>query len=347
MRLRLAMLLTALGACGLWAQKNPGDKQAWPDRRSPGAEAGIEKAGPAPAVSANAAPASSLDADLPAFTEYQLGPEDLISVTVLDAAEFSRHVRVGADGTIKLPLMKHSIPAVGKTTGALEQDVARALIDEGLLREPSVSVMVHEFHSKPVSVSGAVRSPTVIQAARPLSIVEAIARAGGLADNAGSEIQILTPERDGKPPAITRVSTKVLTDLSEIKPSIWLRGGEEVRVSSAGRVYMLGGVSRPGAILINTEEPLTILRALAMSGGVTPGTGSKAYLLRSSDPGAEKKEIALNLRRVMKRQDPDMPLQANDVVFVPESKSKKTTQAGMSAVMQSLAYALVGAIVWR
>jgi polysaccharide export outer membrane protein len=106
-------------------------------------------------------------------------------------------------------------------------------------------------------------------------------------------------------------------------------------------------VNKPGALLINSEEPLTVLRAVSLSGGVLPSVGSKAYLLRTTGPGDEKKEIALNLQRIMKHREPDPLLQANDVIFVPDSKTKKLKEAGATGAIQALMYSVAGAIVWR
>jgi polysaccharide export outer membrane protein len=148
------------------------EKEARPSRRkaAPSVELEDKAVNAAPKTAPNTV---AVDAGIPAFSNYELGPEDLISVVVLDSPEFTREVRVSGAGTIRLPLVKRPIPAVGKTAGELEQEIARVLVEDGLLREPSVSVTVREFNSKPVSISGAVRGPIVFQAFRPLTLVEA------------------------------------------------------------------------------------------------------------------------------------------------------------------------------
>lgn len=296
---------------------------------------------------AESGPTPALLPGVPSFSEYQIGAEDLLSVVVMDAPEFSRIVRVSGAGTIKLPLIKSAVEASGKTTAELEREIAQALIEEGLLRQPWVTVSVAEFHSKPVSVSGAVRTPVVFQATRPVSLLEAISRAGGLSETASQEISVSFPARDGNPSKVVRVSSKSVTEVADPESNIWLRGGEDVRVPSAGRVYILGGVNRPGALLINNDEPLTLLKALALAGGTVGTASSKAFLLRASAGVPQKQEIALNLKKLLKRQAPDLPLESNDVVFIPDSKTKRITASGASAAMSSLAYALVGVLVWR
>src|SRR5712692_316982 len=253
MRLRSWILVPFLAA-PLWAQARPERQE--PRRPAAASEPSAmpEREGARPPALDTAAPVN-IEGETPAFSEYRLGAEDLIQVTVLDSPEFSRLLRVSAAGTVKLPLTKQTIPAAGLTAAEIEEKITQALVEEGLLREPSVAVTVREFHSKPVSVTGAVRTPVVFQATRPLTLNEAITRAGGLGEAAGQEVVVTFPGREGQPPKVVRVPAKSLNDTSDSQSPIWLRGGEEVRVPPAGRVYVLGGVGHPGAVLINTEEP--------------------------------------------------------------------------------------------
>ena len=345
MKAQLSILIVLAGVSLLCAQEAPPRERRTVNE--PEGYRGVPAIAPSPIRPLMPAASSGV----PPFSDYIIGPQDLIAVGVLDAPEFSRPVRVGTAGTIRLPLMKSEVLAVGKTASALEKDIAKALVDDGLLREPSVSVMVQEFNSKPVMITGAVRSPTIIQAVRPVTLLEAISRAGGLAENAGTEILISKPGKNGSGKesnaAVIRVPARALLDGGESSPEILLHGGEEVRVPVAARVYLLGGVNKPGALLINNEEPLTVLRAVSLSGGVLPSVGSKAYLLRTTGPGDAKTEIALNLQRIMRHREPDPLLQANDVIFVPDSKTKKLKEAGATVTVQALVYAMAGAIVWR
>lgn len=281
------------------------------------------------------------------FTNYRVGPEDLLNVTVLDAPEFSRQVRVNAEGVLRLPLVKQSIPASGKTAAEMEQTIARVLVEEGLLREPSVSVTVREFQSKPVTVTGAVRAPLVFQALRPLPLSEALARAGGVSELAGPEIAITVPPSDGRPGKELRVSVHGLLRTGDPQTNPMLYGGEEVRVLPAGRVYIIGGVMRPGPVLLSDDRPLNLLQAVSLAGGPTLTAGRKAYLLRSSETGSQRQEIAFDLKRVMKQQEKNLVLVANDVIFVPDSQLKRATQGGATAAATSFMYSVVGVLLWR
>ena len=340
MKFSVGALLLVAGA-SMWGQA-PGEPKP---RRKPAAVQADESFGASAKAPAPALPAPA-EGDL-AFSNYQVGPEDLLSILVMDSPEFTRQVRVSEAGAFRLPLIKRPIRAAGRTCAEVEQEITQTLIEEGLLRDPSVSVTVREFNSKPVSISGAVRNPVVFQAMRPLTLVEALSRAGGLADTAGSEVLISIPARDGEPASVVRIPTKSLTDTTTTQRPFWLRGGEELRVAQAGRIYILGGVTKPGALLVTNDEPLSLLRALALAGGTTPTASTKAFLLRPAPGGPQKTEVALDLKKLMRKQAPDLSLESNDVVFIPDSKSKRYSQTGITAAVSSMTYALGGLILWR
>src|ERR1035441_9586198 len=126
-------------------------------------------------------------ANLPA---QKIGPRDLIAVQVYGSPELSRSVRVGVDGMIRLPMLTQRIQGEGMMPNDLENTVAKALEEEGLIVDPLVTVTVAEYGSRPISVAGAVRDPLTFQASGPVTLLEAITRAGGLTAVAGSELLV-------------------------------------------------------------------------------------------------------------------------------------------------------------
>ena len=281
------------------------------------------------------------------FTSYRIGPEDLLGVTVLDSPEFSRQVRVNGEGMVRLPLVRQAIAAGGKSTAELEQTIARVLVQEELLREPTVSVTVREFHSKPVTISGAVRMPLVFQALRPLTLTEALSRAGGVSEGAGAEILVSVPQED-KVAREVRVPLRSVLEGSDPKANLMLRGGEEVRVLPAGRVFIMGSVAKPGPVSLGDEQqPLNLLQAVAMAGGPAATAGKKAYLLRPSEGGATHREIAFDLKKLMSGHEENLLLQANDVIFVPDSQLRRLTSGLPTAAASSFIYAVIGVLLWK
>jgi len=115
----------------------------------------------------------------------RIGPNDLVAVSVYDGPEFTRTVRVAAEGFIRLPMVAQHIRAAGLMPAELEDAIATALMKEGLIVNPFVTVTVAEYTSRPIAVMGAVRNPLTFQAVGPVTLLDALARAEGLSLEAG------------------------------------------------------------------------------------------------------------------------------------------------------------------
>ncbi len=137
---------------------------------------------------------ADLNPNLPAQT---IGSNDLLSLNVYGAPELTRTVRVSDEGWIRLPMLKQKIEAKGLMPAQLESKIAAALAEEELLVDPAVTVTIAEYHSRPISVGGAVKLPVTFQAIGKVTLLDALSRAQGLNVDAGSEILISRPVRDG------------------------------------------------------------------------------------------------------------------------------------------------------
>src|SRR5271163_4337499 len=122
--------------------------------------------------------------------DVPVGTGDLLHIEVFDVPELSRDVRVGDGGDISYPLIPGKISAAGLTPFRLEEKLEELLIQNGLVTHPQVSVFVREQVSQPVSVVGAVSRPMVYQVIRPTTLLEILANAGGITDDAGSIVNI-------------------------------------------------------------------------------------------------------------------------------------------------------------
>ena len=157
----------------------------------------------------------------------KVGKDDLLGITVYDSPELSRTVRVNSDGDIRLPMLRQQIKAAGLSPAELETAIAAALIDGNVLVDPVVTVTVAEYRSRPITVSGAVRSPVTFQAMGTVTLLDAITRAGGLAENAGAEILVSQPSsatEDKSRLLIQRIPARGLIDgVAEPAPGGWGR----------------------------------------------------------------------------------------------------------------------------
>ena len=125
--------------------------------------------------------------------EYVLGNGDLISIDVFDVKELSRDVRVSQTGTIGIPLIPVRLHIAGLTEIQAEQKITELLEADGLVSHANVSVTIKERKSKPITVVGAVAHPLVYQADRQITLLEVLAEAGGLSNDAGDEVIVTRP----------------------------------------------------------------------------------------------------------------------------------------------------------
>lgn len=286
-------------------------------------------------------------ANLPA---QEIGPNDLIAVSVYDSPELTRTIRVSADGTIRLPMLKRRIKAQGLLPQALEAAIADALQAEQLIVDPLVTVTIAEYHSRPISVAGAVRNPTTFQAAGPVTLLDALTRAGGLSPDAGPEILVsgarAGPE-DGAEAPVQRIPVKGLIDAADPELNLKLAGGEEIRVPEASRIFVVGSVKRPGAFPVKEATETTVLKILALAEGLAPFAAETAYIYRRDRATGTRQEIPVELRKIMKRKMPDVALEANDIFYVPDNSGRRIAANVLEKIAGFGVATASGVLIWR
>jgi polysaccharide export outer membrane protein len=281
----------------------------------------------------------------------KVGKDDLIGVSVYDAPELTRTVRVGADGTFRLPMLKERISAVGLLPSDLETAIGEALVKEQIMVDPIVTVSVVEYQSRPIRVVGAVKSPLTFQATQPTNLLDAISRSEGLTDTAGPVILVTRTSigADGQTSRLTlRIPVSQLMDGSDPSLNIELEGGEEVRVPEAGRIYVVGNVKTPGAYLIKDGPESSVLKALSLSQGLEHYAGSTAYIYRQEGGAGGKNEIPVELKKIIDRRAPDVALLPNDILFITDKTGTRNTLTVLEKVLMisgGVAAALIYATV--
>ncbi len=292
-------------------------------------------------------PQPGILADSTSLPVQKIGPDDLLGLTVYDSAELTRNVRVSQDGSLRLPLLRQRIQVAGLWPAEVETVIADALKREQVMVDPVVTVSVAEYRSRPIKVVGAVKHPITFQAFGELTLLDAISRAEGLADDAGPEILIskVQPGVDGKPATLVqRVSVKALIDAADPELNLKLEGGEEIRVPDAGKIYVVGNVRKPGAFAIKDSAETSIMRLLALSEGLLPYSGKQAFIYRKEASGG-KNEIPIDLERIIQRKSPDVSLVANDVLYIPDRTGRRNI---MNVIEKSLPMgaAIASALIW-
>lgn len=283
--------------------------------------------------------AGDLGANLPA---QPVGAGDLLAVAVYGAPELTRTVRISQEGTLRLPMLQQRIEARGRMPAEIETSIAQALAGEKILVDPVVTVTIAEFASRPISVVGAVRKPLTFQATGRTTLLDALARAEGLNDDAGTEI-LITKSVDGTP-ITRRVSVRDLLELADPGANLALEGGEEVRIPEVGRVFVVGNVTRPGGFPVADAQGMTLLKALALAEGLAPFATKEAFIYRPVDGGA-KQEILVELRKVMDRKSPDVALTAGDILYVPDNRKGRMTAGIIDKIVSFAAGTVSGALI--
>jgi len=269
---------------------------------------------------------------------------DLLAISVYGAPELSRSVRVSEDGFIRLPMLKRKIVARGAIPSELEQRVGAAITEEKILVEPSVVVTIAEYAVRPIRVAGAVRHPLTFEATGPVTLLEALTRAEGLSPEAGAEILVTRVGTTvGTEPLTRRIAVKDLIETADPAANLILDGGEDVRVPEAGRVFVVGNVKRPGAFPIGDSGGTSVLKALALAEGLAPFSTKQAYIYRPADGG--KREITVELRKIMERKLPDVDLIAGDVFYIPDNRSGRVTASVIEKVVSFAAGTASGAVI--
>jgi len=260
--------------------------------------------------------------------QERIGRDDLIGISVYDSPELTRTVRVAADGTIRLPMLRQRIMAAGLYPADLENVIADALSKEQILVDPIVTVSVVEYRSRPISVVGSVKQPLTFQATGIVTLLDAISRAGGLSEDAGPEILVSRAQTtpDGRTLSLVqRIPVAKLIRDADPEFNLRLEGGEDIRVPEAGRIFVVGNVKKPGAYLITDGAESSVLKALALSEGLQPYAGRVAYIYRREGGTGGKNEIPIELKKVMDRKAQDVPLVANDILYIPDQSGRRAT----------------------
>jgi polysaccharide biosynthesis/export protein len=256
-------------------------------------------------------------ANLPA---QRIQPNDLIAVSVYDEPELTRTVRVGEDGSIRLPMLERPLSAAGLMPAKLEAAIAAALREGEILVNPIVTVTILEYStSRTVSVIGAVRRPLTFPVVGTVRLLDALTKAEGLSSDAGPELLVSRPGADFS----ERIVLKDLIDGADPHLNIVLQGGEDVRVPEARKIYVVGNVKKPGAFPVRDGSENTVLKLLAMVEGVTSFAAKQAYIYRAAADGQPRQEIPLELKKILARKAPDVTLNADDILYIPDATGRR------------------------
>jgi polysaccharide biosynthesis/export protein len=298
----------------------------------------------------------------PAPSDYVISPDDLLDIGVFDVPEMSRRYRVSPNGAISFPLVETPIAAAGFTPDQLSSAIRERLRADGLVKDPEVTVEVAESRLHSVVVAGAVKKPQIYPVFGKTTLLDVLAQAEGLADDAGSfavvtrgsaSLHAANEDSQQGPqdpqdidPNPIQVDLKRLMETNDPRLNLDLYPGDRVTVQRAGVVYVVGAVNRPGGFVLTSEhQPMTVLKALALAEDLKPtALGNKALIIPPKAPGSGKPDgLPVRVKDILAGRAADQPLHASEILFVPDSNGQRAMRRAAEAAVQ----AATGVIIWR
>lgn len=317
-------------------------------------------AGPALATASPAAGASA-SALTAHYSDVKIMPGDLISIETYGAPELSSVAtaptdslattgtanlsggssmggfKVGALGEIVLPYLG-AVKIAGLTPPEASQYLARRLKDAGILVDPQVSVQLVDSPTRVITVVGEVAHPAPVPAFGRLRLLDVISACGGFTPLASHTITIRRPGETGSTVVMLPTDPKE-TDAANIP----LMAGDTVVVPRVGDVFVVGQVKSPMAIPLAGNAPVTVLRAISMSGGLLPGAALSRVTIVRTLPDRQHIQITLDVAKVMKGKERDVALMSDDLLLVPRNGFK----SGMAAAGAGMATGVTDALIFK
>ena len=275
-----------------------------------------------------------------------LGADDLLEIMVSYCPELSRSFRVSSDGTLALPLLKTRIKVAGLTPIEVSDELQKTLVSEHVLNDPTVNISVLEYRSRPVSVMGAVAHPLTFQATGHMSLLDALAQAGGLTPSAGGNIVVTKHEASGNA-SVRQVPVKELLAGKDGRLNLELNGGEEIRVPEAEKIFVAGNVHKPGMYTMQGDSETTVIKAIALSAGLDSYSSHVAYIYRRSLTGGDRQELQIPLQQIIARKSPDVDLHADDILYIPDAAGRKMTAKVLAGLAGFGSTAVSGMLIYK
>jgi|HubBroStandDraft_1064217.scaffolds.fasta_scaffold02786_3 polysaccharide export outer membrane protein len=266
-----------------------------------------------------------------------IGPGDLVEVQVLEAPELAQRARVTDAGDISL-LLGGSVHVTGLTPAEASAEIVKALVNGHYMLHPHVNLLVEQYATQNVTISGQVVHPGSYATGTPRSLLDVLALAGGVTNLADRRITI---EHHGTKQEVdyllSNKSALALNNNPMVLP------GDIVVVPTIDVVYVLGDVMKPGGYPMATNDgKLSLMEAIGLAGSQLPNAvPSSTHLIRKRPDGSYA-DMSINLSKMEKGEINDIQLQPDDIVYVPFSYLRN-----MGASLGGMITAAASATIYR
>jgi polysaccharide biosynthesis/export protein len=334
----LALVLGTVCASSINAQQRRGE----PQQEQPAVQSSASEMGNASILTA-------------AEKDYRISAGDVIQLQIEDAPELSHFYRVSSSGQIEIPVLG-LVEAQGKTTFELARLIKKGLRDEEYLNSPNVLVTIKQYNSQTFLIQGSVRNPGVYQTEGRPSLLTMIGIAGGLAVDHGSTAFILRPNKTKKPARAPDTQISSLQDqtpdtdqstqtpaggsvsapsedpdyeLIKVNIGALYKGqfdqrvepGDIINIPRSDVFFVTGEVKSPGSFTL--KDGTTLRQAVSLAQGLTfNAKGAQGVIFREDPTLGTRKELKVDISAVINGKKEDIPLQANDLIIVPNSRTK-------------------------
>jgi polysaccharide export outer membrane protein len=275
-------------------------------------------------------------------TDYQIGPEDLVQITMYNvpdsegrATPRTLSVRVSHEGKISLPLIGE-IGVSGLTISALEKNLTTRYAK--YILNPQVGVLVTEYRQR-VSVIGAVQKSAVFELTGPKTVIDMLAMAGGVTDRAGTQVHIYRQGPKGRESYVIDLmvlasNASLITADNAGLITMPVQAGDVINVPLAGMFFVDGAVRKAGPYPLGRRYSLT--QALATAGGVDPELNSSDVTIFRRKGTSGMEQIAVDLDSVMAGAATDLQIEADDVIVVAMSGAKYFVKRFVGTIVSGL-----------
>jgi polysaccharide biosynthesis/export protein len=280
---------------------------------------------------------------------YTLGTDDQVTIRALDVEELDGKVaRIDTQGNIDVPLLG-TVKASGLTVQQLEAKLSEQLAR--YVQNPRVTVVVSEVKSQPVSILGAVTNPGTYDLTGPSTLTQVLSKAGGLKPDAGNTIYVTRNRLLGTIPLASaqldntgtfyraEITVKSLLDANNPRDNIVILPKDVISIPRAELVYVVGAVNRPGGFVLTERSEMSVLQAVSLAQGLEKMSAPKSAKIIRRGLEHDRTEVPVNVAKILDGKSPDMPLQANDILFIPGSTAKRAALRALEAALQAGTFA--------
>lgn len=276
---------------------------------------------------------------------YVLGANDRIVVRCINAEELPpTPIRIDNDGQVTLPFIGR-VKLAGLSIGDAENLLADQLAK--YIRNPQVQVILAEGRSQPVSVLGAVHNPGEYQLEGHKTLTQILSMAGGLRPDAGRVLKLTRRADRGSIPvpdslpvgaggvSVAEINVEALVRGNNPSQDVEVQPYDVISIPAADLVYVVGEVHKPGGFAMTGRNEFSVLQAVSMAEGLQRTAAPKSARILRKTANSGRVEIPVNLANILSGRAPDVNLQADDVLFVPNNAAKSAGMKTLDTIIQT------------